>query len=72
MAESRCVLPVLYSMRPPGSATIGWSSAARTQSRLLTQAPYSLKLVDSSPDCIDSRCPMVMARLRGSTPCRAK
>ena len=39
MAESRCDVPVLYSIDVPGSLTIGRCSANRTQLRLLTHRP---------------------------------
>ena len=39
MAETRWLDAVEYSIRPPGSATKGAASAARTQFRLLTHAP---------------------------------
>ena len=39
IADSRWVLPVLYSISSPGAANIGRASACRTQSRLVTHAP---------------------------------
>ena len=38
-ADTRWLLPVLYSMAVPGSANSGWRKAKRTQLALVTQAP---------------------------------
>ena len=66
MAERRCVLPVEYSIPPPGSSRKGRASAKRTQLRLAIHAPYRGPEVGSSPACIERRLPSVTSARRGS------